>query len=68
VTCHGDASSLLSTVMPDELVVAIPNLAIPQNLFVLSNPKLIHLHEDARKQLLEGVKTDGECHIDHRVC
>jgi len=40
-------------------ILPIPNLTIPQNLFVLSNTKLTHLHENARNQLLEGLKADG---------
>ena len=44
--------------MPDELVLPIPNLKMPQNLFILSNPLLAHLHSDARKELLEGIKAD----------
>jgi 26S proteasome regulatory subunit N7 len=46
--------------MADEIVLPIPNLAIPQNLFVLSNPLLTHLHSDARKELLEGIKADRQ--------
>ncbi|PPQ85741.1 hypothetical protein CVT26_005191, partial [Gymnopilus dilepis] len=44
--------------MADEVVLPIPNLTIPQNLFILSNPALTHLHENARKELLEGIKAD----------
>ncbi|KIM37948.1 hypothetical protein M413DRAFT_20188 [Hebeloma cylindrosporum] len=44
--------------MADEIVLPIPNLTIPQNLFVLSNPALKHLHDNARKDLLEGIKAD----------
>jgi 26S proteasome regulatory subunit N7 len=44
--------------MADEVVLPIPNLTIPQNLFVLSNPALKHLHDNARKDLLEGIKAD----------
>jgi len=45
--------------MAGEVVLPIPNLTIPQNVFVLSNAKLVHLHENARNQLLEGIKADG---------
>jgi 26S proteasome regulatory subunit N7 len=45
--------------MAAELILPIPNLTISQNLFVLSNAKLTHLHENARNQLLEGLKADG---------
>ncbi|KAF8163849.1 26S proteasome subunit RPN7-domain-containing protein [Crassisporium funariophilum] len=44
--------------MADEVVFPIPNLTLPQNLFILSNPLLKHLHENARKELLEGIKAD----------
>ncbi|KAJ3500340.1 hypothetical protein NLJ89_g9843 [Agrocybe chaxingu] len=44
--------------MSEEVVLPIPNLNIPQNLFVLSNPAFNHLHENARKELLEGIKAD----------
>jgi len=44
--------------MADEVVLPIPNLTIPQNLFVLSNPALKHLHDNARKDLLECIKAD----------
>lgn len=58
-----DASSSCSSpsqypTMADEVVLPIPNLTIPQNLFVLSNPALKHLHDNARKDLLEGIKAD----------
>ena len=46
--------------MADELVFPIPNLRMPQNLFILSNPQLTHLHSDARKELLEGIKADRQ--------
>jgi len=49
--------------MADELVLPIPNLTIPQNLFVLSNPALKHLHDNARKDLLEGIKADRKYHL-----
>jgi len=44
--------------MADEVVLPIPNLRMPQCLFILSNPLLTHLHADARKELLEGIKAD----------
>ncbi|KZT00063.1 PCI-domain-containing protein [Laetiporus sulphureus 93-53] len=44
--------------MPDDVVLPIPNLGLPQNLFVLSQPKLPHLHENARKELLAGIQAD----------
>ncbi|KAH6903640.1 proteasome 26S subunit [Coprinopsis sp. MPI-PUGE-AT-0042] len=44
--------------MSEEPVLPIPNLNVPQCLFVLSNPSLKHLHEKARQELLEGIKAD----------
>ena len=46
--------------MADEVVLPIPDLRMPQNLFILSNPLLTHLHSDARKELLEGIKADRQ--------
>ena len=46
--------------MADEVVLPIPNLRMPQCLFILSNPQLTHLHSDARKELLEGIKADRQ--------
>jgi 26S proteasome regulatory subunit N7 len=44
--------------MADDIVLPIPNLALPQNLFVLSTPSLAHLHDTARKELFDGIKAD----------
>ncbi|KAJ2936264.1 hypothetical protein H1R20_g832, partial [Candolleomyces eurysporus] len=44
--------------MAEEVVLPIPNLTLPQNLYVLSNPALKRLHENARSKLLEGIKAD----------
>ncbi|KAJ3547629.1 hypothetical protein NMY22_g1574 [Coprinellus aureogranulatus] len=44
--------------MAEEVVLPIPNLSLPQNLYVLSNPALKHLHEKAREELMEGIKAD----------
>jgi 26S proteasome regulatory subunit N7 len=44
--------------MADDIVLPIPNLALPQNLFILSTPSLTHLQDNARKELLEGIKAD----------
>lgn len=41
-----------------DVVLPIPNLALPQYLFVLSTPSLSRLHDDARTQLLEGIEKD----------
>ena len=46
--------------MADEVVLPIPNLRMPQCLFILSNAQLTHLHSDARKELLEGIKADRQ--------
>ena len=46
--------------MADEVVLPIPNLRMPQCLFILSNAQLNHLHSDARKELLEGIKADRQ--------
>lgn len=46
--------------MADEVVLPIPNLRMPQCLFILSNDQLSHLHSDARKELLEGIKADRQ--------
>lgn len=46
--------------MADEVVLPIPNLRMPQCLFILSNPLLTNLHSDARKELLEGIKADRQ--------
>ncbi|KAF8644775.1 hypothetical protein AX16_008281 [Volvariella volvacea WC 439] len=44
--------------MADDLVLPIPNLNLPQQLFLLSNVRFQHLHQNATAQLLEGIKTD----------
>lgn len=49
--------------MADEIVLPIPNLTIPDKVFILSNPSLKHLHANALKELVEGIKADGECVI-----
>ncbi|KIO04292.1 hypothetical protein M404DRAFT_143998 [Pisolithus tinctorius Marx 270] len=45
--------------MADDTVLPIPNLSLPQHLFTLINPSLGHLHDVARKSLLEGIKADN---------
>ena len=47
--------------MADDAVFPIPNLSLAQNYFVLSSPSLAHLHESARKSLLEGIEADRTC-------
>ena len=44
--------------MADDAVLPIPNLTLAQDYFVLSSPSLAHLHENARKSLLEGIQAD----------
>jgi 26S proteasome regulatory subunit N7 len=44
--------------MADEIVLPIPNLNLPQCLFLLSSPTQTHHHEKARKDLLDGIKAD----------
>ena len=44
--------------MAEENVLPIPNLALPQECFVLQQPSLSHLHDSARVALLEGIKAD----------
>lgn len=47
--------------MPDDVVLPIPNLALPQHLFVLAKPEFSHLHDNARKELLAGIQADRTC-------
>ncbi|KAK0480939.1 PCI-domain-containing protein [Armillaria novae-zelandiae] len=44
--------------MSEEVVLPIPNLAIPQHLFILSSPSLSSLHEQSKHALLEAIKAD----------
>ncbi|KDQ61274.1 hypothetical protein JAAARDRAFT_173883 [Jaapia argillacea MUCL 33604] len=44
--------------MAEDIVLPIPNLNLAQHYFTLSTPTLSHLHDNARKELLEGIKTD----------
>ncbi|KAL0946354.1 hypothetical protein HGRIS_012587 [Hohenbuehelia grisea] len=44
--------------MADDIVLPIPNLSLPQALFILSTPTLERLHENARADLLKGIKAD----------
>ena len=44
--------------MAEENVLPIPNLALPQEYFVLQQPSLSHLHDNARVALLEGITAD----------
>jgi len=42
-----------------EEIIPIPNLSLPQHLFNLITPDLQYLHDNARKELLEGIKADS---------
>ncbi|KAG9226449.1 hypothetical protein CCMSSC00406_0003328 [Pleurotus cornucopiae] len=44
--------------MADDIVLPIPNLSLPQQLFVLSTPSLTALHENARTELLKNIEAD----------
>jgi len=44
--------------MADDIVLPIPNLNLPQHFFTLSSPSLLHLHENARTELLAGTQAD----------
>jgi 26S proteasome regulatory subunit N7 len=44
--------------MAEDNVLPIPNLALPQECFVLQQASLSHLHDSARVALLEGIKAD----------
>ncbi len=46
--------------MADDIVLPIPNLSLPQQLFVLSTPSLTALHENARTELLKNIEADRE--------
>ena len=42
-----------------EEIIPIPNLSLSQNLFTLITPNFKHLHDNAREELLEGIKADS---------
>ena len=44
--------------MAEDNVLPIPNLALPQECFVLQQPSLSHLHDSARVALLKGITAD----------
>jgi len=44
--------------MADDIVLPIPNLNLPQHFFTLSSPSLLHLHDNARTELLAGIQAD----------
>lgn len=57
-TRRRDHRQLQSTAMAEENVLPIPNLALPQECFVLQQSSLSHLHDTARAALLRGIKAD----------
>ncbi|THV03185.1 PCI-domain-containing protein [Dendrothele bispora CBS 962.96] len=44
--------------MADDIVLPIPNLSVPQHLFILSNPSLSRLHEESQKECLKAIQDD----------
>lgn len=44
----------------DQAPLPIPNLTLPQHVFILSSSDLSHLHEKSRAALLEGIEKDGQ--------
>jgi 26S proteasome regulatory subunit N7 len=49
--------------MAEDIVLPIPNLKLPEYVFKLANPSLSHLHEEARKELMEGIEKDGMYYV-----
>ncbi|KAF8875057.1 26S proteasome subunit RPN7-domain-containing protein [Infundibulicybe gibba] len=45
--------------MADDVVFPIPNLELPQHLFTLTSPAFAHLHDNARKEFVQGVQADN---------
>lgn len=54
--------------MTDDIIVPIPNLALPELLFVLSNPAFQERHASARTKLLDGIQADRMCFSFSAVC
>ena len=50
----------MSAPSDEEAPLPIPNLALPQLVFILSNNDLKDSHDQARKDLIEGIEKDGE--------
>ncbi|KIO22312.1 hypothetical protein M407DRAFT_28185 [Tulasnella calospora MUT 4182] len=42
----------------EDVPLPIPNGKVPQNYFVLSNPRLSHIHNEARSALIKGIQDD----------
>jgi hypothetical protein len=59
---HPSTHSPLAMTTPadEEAPLPIPNLALPQLVFVLSAPGLADQHAAARAALLEGIEKDGQ--------
>lgn len=53
--CHSHQHSTMS----DDTILPIPNLSLSQHVFTLLSPSLRHLHDNARTQLLDGIKADS---------
>jgi 26S proteasome regulatory subunit N7 len=47
--------------MADDIVLPIPNLSVAQNIFILSNPSLNRLHDEARANAIKGIEKDRSC-------
>lgn len=45
--------------MAEDKVLPYPNLALPQEHFILTQPHLSHLHDNARAALLRGIEADA---------
>lgn len=58
--------SQMSAPADEEAPLPIPNLSLPQQVFVLSNPALSERHEAARKELIEGIEKDGKFRLYDR--
>jgi hypothetical protein len=43
----------------DDAPLPVPNLALPQLAFVLTEPKAQHKREGAQERLLKGIEDDG---------
>jgi 26S proteasome regulatory subunit N7 len=43
----------------EDTVLPIPNLRLPEAVFVLQNPKSSSLHTAAKASLLKGIEEDG---------
>ncbi|KAG6831476.1 hypothetical protein H0H92_010385 [Tricholoma furcatifolium] len=54
--------------MADEVVLAIPNLILSQHLFTLTQPSLTHLHDNARTELLNGIKAESMAPYYKIIC